>query len=529
MIRILDSSLDLATLATFSDNGLGTIQPLDGTDTEELNGMYECEFRVLTTEKHYNDLEVEGIIVAPTEKGEQMFRIYYMSKPLNRTVTVRAKHITYDLNKKIVEPFTATGAAEAVELMVSNTIGGIPFTMTTNITNTESITTLPEPKAFRGALGGFEGSLLDVFRCEYEWDNLEVKMLSRRGADNGVRIAYRKNLTGCKMDEDSSKVFTSVMCFVNFEGQLRWGNIYNKVTTQYPKVLLIDMSEKYSADAMPSVNQLTEDAQTYATNNDIEVPKISLEVNFIPLWQTEEYKNVAPLEAVQLGDDVQVDIDYLGITANMRVVKTVWNINTQRYDSIQLGSLKSSLASIVSDVQQSVENNANFIGVALARFDKQNGEIQLLTQQIQANQDSVMAQILLLSNNITSVVERTNTIESTYMTQDGVEELITQSETRTSSEIQQMADSITIDFEDYVRTDDEAYVNLSTNITFSGEGVNISSQQIETNLQLTPDGVYIRDANNEDIATMTSTQFTTGKWVLQQNDYVFNIFKSHRE
>ncbi|MBR3003992.1 MAG: phage tail protein, partial [Lachnospiraceae bacterium] len=63
---------------------------------------------------------------------------------------------------------------------------------------------------FRECLGGWEGSVLDVFRCEYEWDNLTVKMYARRGADNGVRIAYGKNLTDFVQEQNNENVYDGV-------------------------------------------------------------------------------------------------------------------------------------------------------------------------------------------------------------------------------------------------------------------------------------------------------------------------------
>lgn len=153
---------------------------------------------------------------------------------------------------------------------------------------------------------------------------------------------------------------------------------------------------------------------------------------------------------------------------------------------------------------------------------------QLASTVMKANSDT-NAEIEVLRTQISSVVSRTTTIEESYITDEGLESVISNLEIEIQSLLTQTEDEINAQFVKYVKRNDEDYQNLVTNITFNIDGVNISSSQIDTNLQLAPDGVYIRDAQNEDIATMTSSQFTTGKWILQQNDYVFNIFKSHKD
>lgn len=46
--------------------------------------------------------------------------------------------------------------------------------------------------SIRACLGGTEGSVLDVWGGEYEWDMFDVILHSKRGKDNGVVIEYGK-------------------------------------------------------------------------------------------------------------------------------------------------------------------------------------------------------------------------------------------------------------------------------------------------------------------------------------------------
>lgn len=361
MIKILDDSKRLNVLVNDTTNGLGQFQPLTATVTEELNGIFEAEITLLATDKHFKDLKVDGLLnISVGENNRQMFRIYYISKPLNNVVTVKAQHITYDLNKVAVKPFTATGAVATKNAMLSNIVsaGQYPFTMTTNITNTSSVFTLDVPKSFRECLGGWEGSILDVFRPEYEWDNLTVKMLAKRGSDNGVRIAYGKNLTDLNQEENIQNVYTSVLGFARVNDTTYVGSLYNKVTATYPRVLIVDFSSDFDYDATPTVAELTTKAREYATNNAIETPEVNLTISFVPLYQTEEYKNIAPLERVSLGDTVHVYFDKLGVETSSRVIKTVWNANLDRYDSVELGSTKANLNTVINQTIDSAVNEA---------------------------------------------------------------------------------------------------------------------------------------------------------------------------
>lgn len=370
MIKIYNDAIGLSNFPSDISNGVGKINDNNDLLTEELNGIYEGEFELLQSDPHYTDLHVGSYIEIPTVNGSQIFKVYYISKAINGVSTVRYCHVTYDLSKTVVSPFTATGAVNTKNGMLSHVMGNTPFTMTTDITNTTSNFSLDIPRSFRECLGGYEGSILDVFRPEYEWDNLTVKMLAHRGSDNGVRIAYGKNLTDFKQEENIENVYTSVLGYAVVDDVTYLGTIYDKIVTSYPKVKIVDFSSDYESGEVPTQAELTTKAQTYAENNDIEIPNVNLTISFVPLYQTEEYKNIAPLERVQLGDTVHVFFEKLGVEASARVIKTVWNVNLQRYDSIELGNAKANLNTVINDSVDNAVNNA------LSDLDLDTGAIE---------------------------------------------------------------------------------------------------------------------------------------------------------
>lgn len=350
-MKILDNTKSLSTLVADTSNGLGQIQPLTCVVTEELNGIYELDFTVNVNDKHYNDLKNSGLVKVTVGDGsEQIFRIYKIDEPINMISSVHCQHITYDLSKVVVKPFTATGAVNIKNQLVANMLGSYPFSTWTDITNTTSTFTNDIPRYFRECLGGYEGSVLDVLRPEYEWDNLTVKMYARRGADNGVRIYYGKNLIDYSQEQNNENVYDGVYGYaVVDEVTYKADSYYNKTGATYPRILNVDFSSDYESGQVPTANELLQKATTYAQNNSIEVPSINIKIDFIPLWQTEEYKNILPLERVSLGDTVHVYFDKLNVEASSRVIKTEWNVLTQKYDSIELGDAKANLNTIIND------------------------------------------------------------------------------------------------------------------------------------------------------------------------------------
>ena len=109
------------------------------------------------------------------------------------------------------------------------------------------------------------------------------------------------------------------------------------------------------------------------------------------------------------------------------------------------------------------------------------------------------------------------------------------SNTENISKLTQTAEKIQMDF---VSKTDTTYVDmqnsvneLSTSIKFDLDGITISGtsegQQNPTKLNINSSGVYIKDNSNNVITSMTTNEFRTGVWVLQQtnNNNSFNIFR----
>ena len=370
----------------FLSNGLGRLSSATSCTVEEnLNGLYELTMEYPITGIHYEDLRVDRLISAvPFDGGDpQPFRIYSIERNLNGMVEVRAEHISYLLNKIVVMPFTATSCADALSKLKDNAAHSCPFTFSTTKTVVKAYT-VDTPQPIRGLLGGQEGSILDVFgKGEYEFDRFNVKLWTNRGADHGVTLRYGKNLTELVRDSDITNAYTGIVPFwSNGDGytmtlpeKVVWSEHRNAFA--YELVKEVDFSSSW--EEQPTEEQLRARAQTYVENNEGWKLNDNIKVSFVTLWQTEEYKDIAVLERVHMGDTVTVVYEALGVEASAKVNKTVYNVLLDRYNEIELGSAKNTLAQAIaepileevptsSDMERAIANGTKLISGGLGGY-----------------------------------------------------------------------------------------------------------------------------------------------------------------
>lgn len=354
----------------FLNNGIGRLaDAITCKVTEERNGTFELEMTYPITGLHYEDIEVNRIILAKTEDGGtyQAFIIYKISKPLNGIVTINAEHISYLLNGFVIMPFTATSCADTFSRIAQNIVVSTPFTFGTDIVSNVSFE-LSSPRSVRALLGGEQGSILDTYGgYDYKFDNFSVYLYEDRGNDNGVVLRYGKNITDLKDVLDTTNIYTGIVPY--------WANNENGAIVSLPeKVVFSDHANDYpykiiktidfsnDFEEAPTVSQLRQKAENYIASSTGWKIKNTVEVSFVNLSQTEEYKNFAQLERVKLCDTVTIAYDKLGVNVKTKVIKTVYNTLTEKYDSISLGdttyTLSRALAEAINAPTQTEVSNS---------------------------------------------------------------------------------------------------------------------------------------------------------------------------
>ena len=359
-----------STETNFTRNGIGFLSDcLKCRVTEQLNGIYECEFQYSAKSKFYSEITPDRIIkVKPNEVSNlQLFRVYRNTKPINNVVKFYCQHISYDLNMNVVEPFiqSRTNATTALNAILDHCHYSHRFTAVSN-SNTQSKLEIKKPVSARKCLGGMDGSILDNFGGEFEFDNFIIRHYKSRGQDNGVTIQYGKNLTNITADTNISSVYTSVYPFATDAD----GNYYElpeKVivlssANKYgePRMLELDLSEKF-AETQITEELIRQYANNYINNNKIDEIKQNVKISFVQLWQSKEYETIALLERVKLGDIVTVKYPKLGVSVKAKVIKTVYDVLNERYEEIELGQAKSNFADTLSKATSDLKAVSDFV------------------------------------------------------------------------------------------------------------------------------------------------------------------------
>lgn len=364
----------------FTTNGIGRLSDcISCTVTEERNGIYECEFKYPITGEHYSEIK-EGMVIGVThdESGDiQPFDIYAHQAPIDGVVTFNAHHVSYRLSNVVIMPFTASSPSAALAGIESHSANPNPFLFWTDKGGSGTFK-VEKPDYCRALLGGQEGSVLDAFGGgDYEWDRFTVKLHASRGTQTQVQIRYGKNLSDITEKTDTSSTYNAIVPFwMSTEGVLvtlpeqvivySGATLYetnltthnsliirdhlgNPITVTYQQINAVPFDMSSDFQEQPTVNQLRTAAISKFNSSQAWLPQQNIDVDFVQLWQTDEYKDYAPLQRVKLCDTVSVFYDALGVNAvDMRVVKTVWNTLLDRYDSMELGQLSSTLAQTIS-------------------------------------------------------------------------------------------------------------------------------------------------------------------------------------
>ena len=371
----------------FSSGGLGFLADCTSCKvSQERNGIFECEFIYPITGPLYEKIQERTIIFAThDDSGEpQPFDIYARSAPIDGLVTFYAHHISYRLSNSVVMPFTATGIADAMDKIQANIVTDRDddFTFWTDKTTTGDYAKTV-PSIVRTTLGGEEGSLLDVYgRGDYEFDKFAVRLYQNKGRDTDVEIRYGKNLTSITHKVDNGESYNAIVPYwLNEETgalvTLPEGYLSYDDGTAYIVAIPFSMNEYF--ETAPTVAAMRLKAQQLLDSSEAWVPSEGFEVNFVQLWQTEEYKDYASLQRVNLCDTVRVYYPELGVNAvRERVVKTVYNTLLDRYDEITLNELPTTLTGLTQQqINDSMSNSTTTEGVT--------AQINLATQLLRGD------------------------------------------------------------------------------------------------------------------------------------------------
>lgn len=194
----------------FSSNGIGSLKDTIKCEvTEELNGEYTVDFEYPKYSKYSDYIDNDMIIKLDTgNTNKQLFRIKNYNENLS-TITANPQHITYDLVDNALDDIfiqNLDGNA-ALDWILTHTQYEHRFSSISDITKKASARYVRK-NVIQSIVGDIDNSFINVWGGEIERDNFTIKMLAKRGKDNGYKIKYRKNITGLKFTKDDTNIIT---------------------------------------------------------------------------------------------------------------------------------------------------------------------------------------------------------------------------------------------------------------------------------------------------------------------------------
>ncbi|BDC76501.1 phage tail spike protein [Enterococcus faecalis] len=356
--------------------GLGPLtEAINPLVTREKNGIYDLTFEYPVNGKLFNELKVGRWVTAnagPTIVArKQKFEIAQITKPKNGIVTVYCEHYRYKLLRSIVTigiKHENIPAQTALNYLKERMQPKGDFSFFSDL-GTKSSIDFTDPSKFKNAqeaLGGVAGSILDNFGGEYLFDNNQVKLLVEAGKKTNIVIAYGKNLTDITQEESIENTYTSIYGWAKIgtgddEEILTLPEIYidsdyvNNYTER--RIQMVDFSDKEPKD----VTTLRSMVKSYIKSNKVGVPKVSIKASYVDLASSVMDTQLKNLEEIDLCDWVTITFNQLKINTTAQIVKTVWNVSLDRYESIELGESRTDFAKVIEESKEEIKQVTNKI------------------------------------------------------------------------------------------------------------------------------------------------------------------------
>lgn len=348
------------TMDQYQDNlGLGTLTDATACKvTEILNGEYELELTYPMTGEHFSELQTGRIIVARPYRNAaalQPFEIYDESRAIGGQVTFYAQHISYKALGVPIRPVTTQNAQAAVSLVASNAVISCPFTLTTDMTAAGTFA-MEKPATLQNVLLGSSDSLVSVYGGDVLRDGYSIQLLEHRGTNRGARIVYGRNLTDLTQEKSIAEMYDAVYPYyistdedggtqlIELPDTLVLISASDKASAK--KVYMLDLSGEF--DDAPNQSQILQATNEYISKNGLDKPKVSLSLKYVDLSRTQEYADLKNLDHIELGDDVTVQFEALGVDVTARVSKIVYDCLLDANESIDVGDVRTNVVDTIA-------------------------------------------------------------------------------------------------------------------------------------------------------------------------------------
>lgn len=382
---------------SFDTYGLGELNVTKGTVTRERNGNYTLYSEIPANDPATAILEKEMKIKADAglRTKNQTFEISRIVKDSSNIVKIYGQHISHKLEyMALVNGRAFSGSAfTALATWHNATIGDLRFDVWSDIqTTAKGVFDISKMENARQALGGVEGSILDIYGGEYEFDNMTVRLHKQLGRTAPTVLEYGRNILSAESDETIESAYTSVLPFATYTPDRPEGSTddsqpdpvtvtipENYVDSKYKalyahrRIKVVDFSSEFKSDSknkdIPTPDKLRKLATDYMERNAIGKPKINIKIEYADLAKTLDYADNGWIEELELCDIVPIYYPQIGLTDETAKVTTItYDFVNERNESVEFGdigtnvraTMQSGLAGRVDDIakaQQDFENN----------------------------------------------------------------------------------------------------------------------------------------------------------------------------
>ena len=347
--------------------------------TEERNGQFSLVLQYPIGAVNWAKLVPDAIIMATPRPNADVepFRIYEIQQVIDGIVTARANHLVYDLDGlNIVSPASTFEGKQGITAVLNQLrTSGQFVTRCFELANdgiTDTTTTLNFGNTKYCSIWKCIGIIAAAFNAEmkYTWNTstrrCTITFCAARGTAKQTIISYGDNIVNLNRKLDYSGLYSRVV-FVWFaqDGTFVQGYADTGYTGRV-RSLCVDVSDHY--ESMPTQPQLNDAAQAYVDFHDFN-PSSDLSVEFIPTENQSDYEIVARVGTAIVGvsivgetdtvspvlylcDTATVDASLIGVTATAKCVKVEYNLITDKYDSVTIGTIQSDIVDTILKIAE---------------------------------------------------------------------------------------------------------------------------------------------------------------------------------
>ncbi len=378
----------------FDTYGLGEIDVTTGNVTRERNGLYTFYAEYPANGPLASILEKEMKIKADAglRTKNQTFEISRIVKDSSGVLKIYGSHIKHKLEYMAVRHGVNLSGTASVALAIwaNNLIGDYRFSTWSDIDTTGSTTfTADKMTNAHLALGGVEGSILDIWGGEYEFDNLTVRLHKQLGRRAPTVLEYGRNIISAESDESIEESYTSVYPFATYTPDSQGSDstpapvtvtipgdyVDSKYISMYAnrRIKVVDFSSEFKEKEIPTPDKLRAMTLKFMEHNKIGAPKINTKIEYVDLASTLDYQDNKIIEELEFCDIVPVYYPSIGITEDdAKVTKIVYDFVNERNESVEFGIIGESIRSVMtgglSGRMDSLENRQKAIESGLPDY-----------------------------------------------------------------------------------------------------------------------------------------------------------------